>query len=168
MNDIVIDTNVFVHTNNPGNHFYRSAGATLEKIRGFDLCICVDDVFSLEDSKNTSVIGHEYIKHIRTGTLAYAFLLERLMKNKIVQVFKKDYNEIKRKLNRKIIAKEMSNPHDIVFIIVAFGSNNKLLVSNDYNDFNDKIRKYISDTFLVSILDSDEYVLKQNQGASSA
>jgi hypothetical protein len=159
MSDIVIDTNVLVHTNNENNHFNKSAVSTLTIVRNRELSICVDDVFNIDESKNTSIIGHEYIKHIRQGTLAYAFLLDRILKRKIVQIVKKDYNKVKQKLNRKIIHGDMNKPHDIAFVIVAYGSNDKLLISNDYGDFTDDIRQYVADSFSVSILDSDEYVL---------
>jgi hypothetical protein len=159
MNDIVVDTNVLVHTNNANTHYNGSAIKTLYRIKQFDMYICVDDVFNIDESKNTSIIGHEYIKHIRTGTFAYAFLLERILTGKISQIRKKDFSNVKRKLNRKIINKEMTNTHDIAFVIVAYGSNNKILVSNDYDDFNELIREYILNEFSVSILDSDEYML---------
>jgi hypothetical protein len=159
MIDIVIDTNVLVHTNNKNNHFNKSAVETLTIIHDLDLSICVDDVFNIDESKNTSIIGHEYIKHVRQGTLAYAFLLDRILKRKIVQIVKKDYKEVKQKLNRKIMHREMNKPHDIAFVIAAYGSNDKLLISNDCDDFTDNIRRYVADSFSVSIHDSAEYVL---------
>jgi hypothetical protein len=162
MNDIVIDTNVLAHTNNKNNHFNRSSIGALEIIKKQDLFICFDDVFNVDESKNTSVIGHEYIKHIRVGTFAYAFLLDRITKGRVVQINKKDFLSVKRDLNKKIISKEMEKPHDIVFIMVACGSNNKLLVSNDCNDFTKGIREYVYKKFFVSIIDSDEYVLNQS------
>jgi predicted nucleic acid-binding protein len=158
MNDIVVDTNVLVQTNNTNTHYNRSATETLHRIQQSDLKICVDDVFNIDESKNTSVIGHEYIKHVRAGTLAYAFLLERIKTGKIVQIYKKDFGRIKRKLSRKIINREMTNTYDIAFVITAYGSSDKILVSNDYADFNEVMRNYILKKFSVSILDSDEYV----------
>jgi predicted nucleic acid-binding protein len=159
MNDIVVDTNVLVHTNNTNTHYNVSAIKTLRHIKQFDMYICVDDVFNIDESKNTSIIVHEYIKHIRIGTFAYTFLLERILTRKISQIRKKDFSCIKRKLNRKIIDKKMTNTHDIAFVIAAYGSNTKILVSNDYADFNELIREYVFNEFSVSILDSDEYML---------
>jgi predicted nucleic acid-binding protein len=168
MNDIVIDTNVLVHTNNKNNHFNKYALKSLEIIQNRDLSICVDDVFNIDESQNTSTIGHEYIKHIRQGTPAYVFLLDRILKGKIVQIIKKNYKEVKQKLNKKIMQGEMKKPHDIAFVLVACGSNDKLLVSNDYDDFSNDIRKYIADSFSVSIYDSDEYALLTNKEPAHA
>lgn len=168
MNDIVVDTNVLVHTNNTNTHYNKSAIETLKYIQRYNIQICVDDVFDIDESKNTSVIGHEYIKHIRSGTFAYAFLLERIFARKIVQIRKKEFGGVKRKLNRKVINKEMTNTHDITFVIVTYGSSSKLLISNDYDDFNEVIRKYVLNEFSVSILDSDEYMLSNYRSPSHA
>jgi len=158
MADVTIDTNVLVHTGNKSTHFYSSAIKTLEIVKTRDLSICVDDVFSLDGAKNTSVIGHEYIQHVRQGTFAYMFLLDRLTKNKVVQITKKNYKNVKQAFNKKIMTGEMNKPHDIAYVITAYGSDNKLLISNDHDDFNDAIREYVLNKFSVTILDSDEYV----------
>jgi predicted nucleic acid-binding protein len=157
MNDIVIDTNVLLHTNNEENNYWQSANETLNLILRRDIYICVDDVFNIDESKNTSVIGHEYLTHIRHGTYAYYFLMDRLINEKITQIFKKDHINIKRELSRMIKKGEIKNRHDITFVIVAYGSQDKTLISNDYDDFNKENRKYISRKFQVSVLDSDEY-----------
>jgi hypothetical protein len=60
----------------------------------------------------------------------------------------------------------MKEPHDIAFVIVACGSNDKQLISNDYDDFSNDIRQYITDSFSVSILDSAEYVSLQTRDSS--
>jgi len=158
MNDIVIDTNVLLHSHNKKNNYYKSANETLELIRQSDLYLCVDDIFSIDEvAKNTSIIGHEYIKHIRNGTVAYAFLLDRLYKGKIRQIIKDHFKMVKLDLSRMIKKGEMRNPYDIAFVITAYGSQDKLLISNDNDDFNSKNRKYIQKRFQVTILDSDEY-----------
>jgi len=152
MNDIVLDTNVLLHTNNKNNEYYESANICLNLILERDLSLCFDDVFNPVESKNTSVIGSEYFGKIQNGTFAYVFLMDRLIKGKYVQVIKKNYNKAKIELNKII-----KNRHDISFVITAFGSQGKLLISNDYTDFKQNTRKYISKKFQVSILDSDEY-----------
>ena len=154
MNDIVIDTNVLLHTSNTKNKYYQSANKTLNLVLKKDLFLCVDDVFNIIESRNTSVIGSEYHSKIRSGTFAYAFLIDRLSKEKYVIIEKKKFNNIKKEL-----IKNIKNRHDITFVIVAYGSQDKKLVSNDYDDFNKENRKYISKKFQVSILDSDEYAL---------
>jgi hypothetical protein len=159
MNDIVIDTNVLLHSENKEISYYQSANETLKLVLQRDLYICVDDVFSIDESRNTSVIGHEYFTHIRHGTYAYYFLLDRLNNNKIKPIIKKNHVNVKRELSKMIKKGEIKNRHDITFIIVAYGSEDKIFVSNDYEDFNKENRKYISKKFQVSIFDSGEYVL---------
>ena len=161
MNDIVIDTNVLLHTNNTKNNYWQSANETLKLVLQRNLFICVDDVFNINESKNTSVIGHEYFTHIRHGTYAYYFLLDRLNNKKIKPIIKKNHVNVKRELSKMIKKGEIKNRHDITFVIVAYGSQDKTLISNDHDDFNNENRKYISRKFQVSILDSDEYVLPE-------
>ena len=160
MNDVVIDTNVLLHTSNKLTKYYQSAIETLKLVRQKDLYICVDDVFNTDESKNTSVIGHEYLTHIRHG-YAFYFLLDRIKNKKIKQIIKKNHANVKRELSKMIKNGEIKNRHDITFVIVAYGSQDKTLISNDHDDFNNENRKYISRKFQVSILDSDEYVLPE-------
>jgi hypothetical protein len=154
MNDIVIDTNVLLHTSNKGNQYYESANKTLVLVLQKDLSICVDDIFDVNEAKNTSVIGSEYHGKVIPGTFAYAFLLDRFIKGKYVQIIKKNYKNVKLDLIKKI-----KNRHDIAFVIAAYGSQDKILVSNDFEDFTSAIRKYVSKKFQISILDSEEYSL---------
>jgi len=159
MNDIVIDTNVLLHTHNKKNKYYQSANDTLKLVLKRDLYLCIDDVFNVEEAKNTSTIGSEYYNKIRTGTFAYAFLMDRLLKGKYIQIIKKNYKQVKLDLNKMIKRGEIKNHHDIAFVITAYGSQDKLLVSNDYDDFNNENRKYIQKRFQVSILNSVEYTV---------
>jgi predicted nucleic acid-binding protein len=158
MGDIVIDTNVLEHTFNPKNKYHQSANEALNLIKQKDIYICVDDVFDLDSSENTSIIGHEYIERIRADKDAYIFLLDRIINGKYKQIFKKDFKHVKQKLRKKNI-----KSHDIVFVMVACGSDDKTLVSNDYEDFSSDtkrdVRGYISKEFDVSIINSDEYIL---------
>jgi predicted nucleic acid-binding protein len=159
MNDIVIDTNVLLHTHNKENKYYQSANETLKLVLKRDLSLCLDDVFDIEESKNTSTIGSEYYEKIRSGTFAYFFLMDRFSKGKYVQIIKKNHKQVKQDLNKMIKKGEIKNHHDIAFVITAYGSQDKMLVSNDYDDFNNENRKYIQKRFQVSILDSDEYTV---------
>jgi hypothetical protein len=89
MNDIVIDTNVLVHTNNKNNRFNKSALKSLEIIQNHDLSICVDDVFNRDESQNTSIIGHEYIKHVRQGHWRMCFCWIEFRKEKLYKSSKR-------------------------------------------------------------------------------
>ncbi|MCL1928989.1 MAG: hypothetical protein FWG07_09410 [Treponema sp.] len=157
MNDIVIDTNVLLHSNNRNDVHYHSANETLKLVLHNDLFLCVDDIFDIDKTKNTSIIGHEYNTHVIPGTSAICFILDRVTKRKIRPIITKNYKNVKLKLSKMIKKGEVKNRHDVTFVIVAYGSQDKMLVSNDYDDFNKENRKYISNKFQVSILDSDEY-----------
>lgn len=151
MTDIVIDTNVLVHTQNVSVCYNKSSIEILTELEKSPVKICVDDVFSL-DSTNTSVIGSEYIKHIRYGTMAYGFVLSKLLKKQYTQIIKKDYSGIKKEFRKKV-----RNQHDVTFLLVTYGSDEKCLITNDYNDFTDDIRDFLASGFGLILYDSSEF-----------
>lgn len=152
ISDIVIDTNVFVHSDNPHIHFNNSAKETLQRVIDENIKICVDDIFDIRECENTSRIGSEYYRNLTPGTYGYTCLLQILIKQNIKQIIKKEFNREKRELGQLV-----SNRTDIVFVIVTIGSDCKTLVSNDYQDFNRNNRNIIKRRFDINIKDSDDF-----------
>ena len=149
--EVVIDTNVYVHSHNRSNAFHCTSLSVLTSLLSSNIHICVDDVFDVDSSKNTSIIGHEYIKHIRSGTYGYFVLITLIKERRIKQIQKSNYKNIKRDF-RKLI----SNSHDLALLVTTFASTDKYLISNDFNDFTCNIRHLFPKRFGIIIVSSDQ------------
>ncbi len=130
MGDIVLDTNVLVHGNNPEVEFCTASRNLVKKILECETKICVDAGFDPDESKNRSMIGHEYHTHVRFGSFAYGFLLTIINSKRLVV--------ITRTVDRRIgnlIRQRVRKPADRVFLCVAANSRERVLVSHDFVDF---------------------------------
>jgi hypothetical protein len=133
--DLVVDTNVFVHAENTGVDYHASAKTLLKFLLNSEHRLGLDEGFSLDSSKNTSIIASEYLTHVRAGMLAYSLLLVVTSQNRINPIPKKLITQNKQKVKRYV-----RNKVDRVFLSVAIGTENKALISNDFEDFNHKKR----------------------------
>lgn len=138
--DIVIDTNVLVHANNPGSAgLQKEALAFLQAIHGAKTSICVDKPFhNFNAGSNCSVIVHEYIKHVRGNTYSFYLLAALAAANRIVVVGDRVPVATAKKINQCI-----ANRHDRVFVRVAVNSQNSEMASYDFDDFPEPKRKHI-------------------------
>lgn len=152
IDEVVVDTNVFVHANNTGVTFCASAREALCNIDQQGIIICLDDEFDIVESRNRSWIGSEYFKHIRIGTFGYAILLKIIMRGNIRQIFKDKYLRFKRQF-RQIVRDNV----DICFLLVALGCASHILVSNDFEDFQQPKRSKIRKQYGISIISSREF-----------
>jgi len=144
--DVVIDTNVMIHADNPNDKFYHDSNNLLEILLEGDIKLCVDEGFDIDESKNRSRIACEYYEHLRFGSLGYAVLqnLSITMRIKFIDL-KVDLNA-KRKIIRLI-----RNKRDRTFLIVAFNSISRIFVSHDFEDFSIKKRDKIRSDFGVKM-----------------
>ena len=136
--DVVVDTNVFVHSDNPGVDEFESSLRFMNRLLESLVALCIDDGFNVDESKNRSLIGNEYFKHIK-GTLAKS-VLAHLAQNQRIKVVGKSVEHSQRKL----ILQSVSNKRDRNFLFVALNSSSKHLVSHDFRDFNKSKRKFIN------------------------
>lgn len=154
-NDCVIDTNVFCHSNNSQNKYCESANIFLEAFKSSNLCLCVDDEYNSVEAQNTSWIASEYFEHNRWGSKGYTFLQEIFScENRIKQVSKSELKQIKRFVTRHVADKT-----DVIFICVAVGTTDKVLVSNDYTDMPERKRTDFHDKYSIRIISSTEAIL---------
>lgn len=129
MSDIVIDTNVFLHAEDPRQPRNEAASDLIELLLSTDIEICVDEGFSLTEADNRSFVGNEYIRHIRIGSLGYALLLSKSL-TKQLKIVEVDITQKERKIvNRLIRSKE-----DRIFVKIALSSDSMLLASHDFGD----------------------------------
>jgi predicted nucleic acid-binding protein len=153
MDDVVVDTNVFVHSNNPQEETYAASRQLVEKISNCSAKLCLDEGFHTDPAKNRSKIGYEYIKHVRHGSLAFALILKLVTQQRIrILPCKVDAR------SKKIICQKIRKPPDRVFLSVAINSLERTLVSHDFEDFSDQKRVYLKNELNVGVITASEAV----------
>jgi len=151
IDDIVIDTNILVHADNHEEPRQEHCIAIIEKIYSSEQFLCMDEGFDVIESKNSSFIGYEYMKHLRFGMQGYALILKLVQEDRLRFVSKKIPATVNNKINRTGIKKS-----DRIFVKVTFNSDNKILVTHDYEDFTTKVRGIIKNEIGVNVYDADE------------
>jgi hypothetical protein len=148
--DIVIDTNVFLHAENPQEPRQRDADALLNKIRACVVQLCVDDGFDIVEAQNRSVIGAEYLKWLRAGSLGYA-LVTFLAGSARLKILPR---AVPAKVS-KAIRTQVPNGPDRTFLKIAFNSQEKVLSSHDFNDIPQTVRNRLFAQVGLSVVDAD-------------
>ena len=151
LSDIVIDTNVLVHSNNPNEQRYEDCCTLLEDLLDSSTKLGVDEGFSINQSDNRSYIGSEYINNINHGSLAFS-VLSTLAASKRILFYPKRAS----RNEQRIINQTIRNRVDRVFLGVSFNSEEKIFVSHDYEDFQEPKRVFISKEIDVEIIEARE------------
>jgi predicted nucleic acid-binding protein len=149
--EIVVDTNIFEHSNNEGIWYCATARKFLEVLAESDIEFCMDEGCDVDTSKNKSQIFNEYFERLRNGSFGYGILLKILRRNFNKPIARSQYVKHKKKFE-KIVRDKI----DRIFLSVAFVSCSKVLMSNDFIDFQRDKRKYIKKKFNLNILSSDQ------------
>ena len=157
MDDLVIDTNVWVHAQNPAETRFDSSVDLLKLLLESEVTICVDVGYDLNESKNASAICCEYFKHISYGSIGLAIFVQLASSGKIKQLQKRSKQNISRKINQLV-----ANKVDRIFLNVAYNSEDKYLVSHDYRDFQIRKRKTIKKDLTISIVEAEHMVILLN------
>jgi predicted nucleic acid-binding protein len=147
--DIVIDTNVFLHAENDQEQRKQDCQDLINALIETTTKLCVDEGFDLEESRNRSHIGHEYIKHLRAGTLGYA-LIERLARSGRMLIVPR---KVPTSISRHI--RQIPNGPDRTYVQVAFNSREKLFASHDFGDIPQTVRDRIRGATAVKIVAAD-------------
>ncbi len=138
LSDIVIDTNVLLHAQNPNETRFENSSNLINKILEENTSLCIDEGFSEDESKNKSIIGCEYLSNLQPGSIGQNLIVQLALQQRIKQLTKRAPERIVRKINQII-----RNKIDRVFLNVAYNSDEKTLVSHDYTDFNISKREFI-------------------------
>jgi hypothetical protein len=153
-NDIVIDTCVLVHANNTNSKYQVSSIKLINLMLSNKLYIALEDGFDLDESLNKSRMGYEYINHLNPGDLGFSMLAHLLSTNYYIICTNQVPLNVK-----KIIIQNIGNIGDRHFIYVTFNTDNKILVSHDFEDFHKNNRKLFSRVLNISILTAEELLL---------
>lgn len=151
LKDIVVDTNIFIHANNNAIKSCESCIAFLNRLLNSNVFLAIDDEFNIDESKNTSRISYEYFKYIRHGSLSYAILLSIIKSNRIKQILESEYN-----CHKKLFNKIVRNKDDIIFLSVSLCTEDKIFITNDFEDFNSGKRKLWEKDMDLKLLSSIE------------
>jgi hypothetical protein len=152
LEDIVIDTNVFVHAGTPNAKEQASALAFLKAMHESKTNLCIDKPFdNLNEAKNQSIIGFEYIKHVRGNTYGYYVLASLAAAQRILVVGDSVAVGVAKKINQCI-----ANRHDRIFLRVAVNSKSSEFASHDFDDFPPQKRQHIRKEIQVRIRTADE------------
>lgn len=138
LSDLVVDSNVLSHAQNPGNANFEDAGILLEKLAASSTMLCMDGRFTIGVG-NSSLIGQEYLDNVGFGGVAFA-TLQFLMQTDRIKVV-----SVKVPLGEKKIVDSLvpNNKRDRTFVKVAFNSDEQRLVSHDFEDFTESVRTKI-------------------------
>jgi len=141
LTDVVIDTNIFVHAGNPDVEHFDGATKFLKEVLDSETVICVDK----NKNEYPGKILYEYRDKIRGQHFGSNVFSKLLQQGRFVNVERKIPLREK-KILLGLINKRGSQT-DKIFVIVAYNSGEKILVSHDFGDFSrdtrGKLKKYL-------------------------
>ncbi|HET7483993.1 MAG TPA: hypothetical protein VFJ64_01300 [Solirubrobacterales bacterium] len=149
--DLVIDTNVFVHADNPAEKRYTAASALLNALVDGETEIGVDDGFDLDPSANKSLIGHEYLEKLTPLSAGFRVLAHLAQSGRTKFVSKKFDPATRKQINQIV-----RNKRDRTFLLVSTEMDDRVFCSHDFKDFQKRKRRDIKAKLGVSILEADE------------
>jgi hypothetical protein len=149
LEDIVIDTNVLAHSQNPNEVRYQECCEMLNKLLQCSTVVAVDEGFSLNRANNRSHIGHEYLENLSHGSLAFS-VLSKLAVSKRVKFLPKRAP----RREQRIINQSVRNRFDRAFLGVAFNSTEGIFVSHDFQDFQPHKRSFILRELAIDICEA--------------
>lgn len=153
--DIVLDTNVLSHAENPGSVNQESALAVLHWMMKSNTLWVLDD--NGKDAPNpwTSILYVEYHETLPPQSLSL-LLLQTCLQSERVK-FAARPTRVDREIIERLIPR---NKRDRAVLGAARGSTDRILVSNDEADFDAATRKAVKKVLGVQILNSAEASVK--------
>lgn len=152
--DVSIDCNVLEHSSNTGVPQFESSVRVMMWVAESEKLLWVlDDQGKVAPDPSTSVLYSEYNRRLAPQSLAQATLVKYLQTGRVVFSRRPDSTTLNRL--RKLVPK---NKPDQAVLGAAIGALDKVLISNDWQDFTLSVRSEAEDTFGVTIMDSDEAV----------
>ncbi len=151
LSDLVIDTNVLVHAQNPSEQRCADARRLLTTLLDTTAVLCVDQGFACDEGQNRSHIGTEYLQNLRAGSLALQVIATLAGSGRVRQLGRRAPQATARQINQLI-----RNRVDRVFLSVAFNSTDRVLVSHDLEDFQLPKRDTIRRTLGVRVVEAQD------------
>ncbi|WP_282858230.1 hypothetical protein [Pseudoclavibacter helvolus] len=149
--DIILDTNVLSHADNPASPNQVSALQVVSWMRDTSALWVLDDNGKSAPDPWTSVLYLEYQETLPPQGASITLFLACLQSGRIK--FSPRPNHVDRKAIEKLVPR---NKRDRAVLGAAHGSESKILVSNDLSDFSEKVRKSALKELGVSVLHSED------------
>lgn len=140
---VVIDTNVFMHADNPASGRQEDAVEFLESIEQGNGLVDVD----IEGR----ILG-EYRERISGSSLSSGLLATWLQNKKIQHIPSNATPDVRRWIGRSV-----GDALDRTFLKTAYSSTGKKLISHDYTDFPDRKRTKIKSRLRVDVLSARQF-----------
>jgi predicted nucleic acid-binding protein len=149
LNDIVVDTNILLHAQNPEEARFAAANEFISKMFTVSTLLCVDNGFDLDESANKSHIGHEYLSKLSFGSTGFSLISYLASNCRFNFLPKRASQQTSRRINQLV-----RKPSDRIFLNVAFNSEDKVLISHDYEDFQVNKRTTIQRDLHIDIIEA--------------
>lgn len=153
--DVTLDTNVLVHAENIAVSQQASSLRVLEWMRDRkgEVKWVMDDQGKAAPDPATSVLYSEYMRHLKPQGLGLVLFIE-FLKSQRVSWSQRPGHATQRRLCLHV----SQNKCDRAVLGAAYGSESKVLVTNDYEDFSVATRKAIKKDLHVTIVCSDQAI----------
>lgn len=148
--DVVIDTNVLKHADDPRQQQQQECIDLIVQMLEAKTVLAVDGGFSLDDT-NSSLVGREYIDNLIPGMLGLTLLTELVNQERVKTLDLRPGAAVRKAINQRI-----RNKRDRTFVLLARETDEKVLVSHDFTDFDSRKRRGIKKDFQVSMVEACE------------
>jgi len=149
LHDVVVDTNVLLHADDPRQSHQADAQLVLTRLLKGDASLCVDEGFDLDESRNSSLIGAEYLSHLTATHTATPVIAHLMASGRVTFLPKKTSRAVKQCVDQCV-----KKPRDRTFLLIAHNSDDQVLCSHDFEDMQPRKRKHLLAAIDVRILES--------------
>lgn len=149
LTDIVVDTNVWVDSGNATSKHFTDANLFLTRLLASQTRLRIDPLSRGNERNAQSLIISEYTKHIRNSTVGFYILSQLASTGRIVPVAALPAVRIRKQVRRMI-----HNVRDRTFLNTAIQSDERVLTSHDYEDFQTWKRPKIQRKFGVAVIEA--------------
>lgn len=160
---MVIDTNVLMHADDPRESRQADAIELLSRLLDCETVLAIDEGFDLDPALNRSLIGGEYFENLTPSSFASEALAHLAQSMRTKSVSRSLDAGTRKKINRLV-----RKPRDRTFLLVAHKSDEQILCSHDYEDFQKSKRPDIKSKLGVVVAEAGEVVPRlagQGEGA---
>lgn len=159
LNEVVIDTNVFRHAQNPNMDCFEAAKDFLINVLESKIVICIDD---------SDLIKYEYINKLCNAApgLGAEILSKLWQARRVVPVGQNISSQKHRKIIERLIRRR-DHQRDRTFVKVAYNTNDNVLVSHDFKHFPVPVRNNLSKHIDVEVACAGEFYEKRTGNCGS-
>jgi hypothetical protein len=149
LDDIVVDTNVLMHADNPQEKRCAESRALVNDLTVGTTLLCMDEGFDIDQSHNRSAIGAEYLANVRFGSPSHAMIVKLALEARIRPLPRRAHRAAARRINQLVRKRT-----DRTFLNVAVNSRSSFFVSHDFKDFQKAKRRTIRKELGVRVVEA--------------